>query len=192
MKFIKTYFKYILLALPFLMASCEDDNLFTTVEAPKPQVSDENWQVSAGGVTTGFAEGGRTFRLPNPIENNYRDINFNVTINSNDSRAIDSIFVEIQHLPTIGSNAAQGWVGYEGIKLSDSERGSSYNFDYDLNLDDWSEDYWGEGNFWIATGVFGISREDNTMRLTVVFDDGSSVRLAQVMFSYPLIDAGVE
>ncbi|MBT28565.1 MAG: hypothetical protein CMO01_02810 [Thalassobius sp.] len=192
MNYIKSFIRYLFFALPILLVSCEEDNLFTTTEAPIPQVSEENWEVSAGGVTTGFAEGGRAFRLPNPLESNYRDINFNVTINSNDERVIDSIFVEIQHLPTISSNAAQGWAGYEGIKLTEAERSSSYNFNYDLNLDDWSEAYWGPGNFWIATGVFGIVREDNTMRLTVVFDDGSSVRLAQVMFCYPLTEAGVE
>jgi len=164
-----------LLALSVLLFSCEDDFLFTTIEAEKPQVTDENWVVSAGGVTTGFAEAGRTFRLPNPLEANYRDINVSVTINSNDSRQIDSIFVELQHLPSRPSNQAFGWTGYEGI-----------------NLDDWSESYWGPGNFWIATGVFGINREDNTMRLRVIFDDGSEVRLAQVMFSYPLKDAGIE
>jgi|GEM_PF-5704191 len=191
-----TQIKYILqvalLACSTLLFSCEDDLLFTTVEAPAPQVTDENWEVSAGGVTTGFAEAGRTFRLPNPLEANYREIDISVTINSNDTRQVDSIFVELQHLPSFASNSAQGWAGFEGIKLSESERSSSFNLNYTLNLDDWSESFWGPGNLWIGTGVFGITREDNTMRLRVIFDDGSEVRLAQVMFSYPLSDAGIE
>ncbi len=189
---IKYIIKITLLAFSTLLISCEDDLLFTTVEAPAPQVTDEDWVVSAGGVTTGFAEAGRTFSLPNPLEANYRDIDISVLINSNDTRLVDSIFIELQHIPKFAANSAQGWAGFEGIKLADSERSSAYTLNYTLNLDDWSESFWGPENFWIGTGVFGITREDNTMRLKVIFDDGSEVRLAQVMFSYPLSDAGIE
>ena len=58
MNYIKSFIRYLFFALPILLVSCEEDNLFTTTEAPIPQVSEENWEVSAGGVTTGFAEGG--------------------------------------------------------------------------------------------------------------------------------------
>ncbi|MDN5205190.1 hypothetical protein QQ008_27650 [Fulvivirgaceae bacterium BMA10] len=204
----KLLYIYLCIIISIGFASCEDDILFDTIEVPAPQVTDANWsaEVMDGSgviVNTGFAEGGRVFRLPNPLDETrpWRDIRFQATINSNDSRQIDSISVELQWIPSLPSNAAQGWLFYEGIKVPDAERSSSYSLDYAMNLDEWSDSYVcqtfisgspGCGVLWIAQGVFGITREDNTMRLTVHFDDGSQVRLAQVQFSYFLTDAGVE
>ena len=176
------------------LASCEDDILFDTVEAPNPTVTDEGWTASGGGVTTGFVEGGRSFRLPNPLDpdNLYRDIQFSVTINSNDGRIIDSLAIEFQHVPSLPSNNPQGWSFIEGIKLQDSEKSDSFNFTYNMNFDDVSEVYWGPGNFFIATGVSSIIREDNVVRIGVFFEDGTSFRIAQVQFSYALTEAGEE
>ena len=187
--------KYIsfLLGLIILLG-CEQEILFDTVEAPKPNVSDVDWSASAGGVTTGFAEGGRVFRLPSPLDANnpYRDIRFTVTINSNDQRVIDSLAIEFQHIPSLPSNRAFGWQFYEGIKFEDSERTGSLDLVYDLNLDDLSESYWGEDSFFIGNGASNITREDNVIRIGIFFDDGSSFRLAQVQFSYALTDDGIE
>ena len=177
-----------------VLAGCEEEILFDTVEAPNPTVTDEGWTASGGGVTTGFSEGGRSFRLPNPLDedNPYRDIQFSVTINSNDGRVIDSLAIEFQHVPSLPSNSPQGWSFIEGIKLDDAEKSDSYNFTYNMNFDDVSEIYWDPGDFFIATGAFGIIREDNVVRIGVFFEDGSSFRIAQVQFSYALTEDGEE
>jgi hypothetical protein len=197
------FLNILLSILPLLLIwSCEKDILFDTVEAPSPQVTDVGW--TANGVA--FAEGGRVFRLPNPTEegNIYRDIEFQVQINSNDQRQVDSIAVELQWIPSLPSNAPQGWQPFEGIKIPEGEQSSSFDFTYNLNLDDWNAQYTqiycGPGGCdppIIGVGLlqqFGLvaTREDNTLRLKVFFDDGSMVRLAQVQFSYPLTPAGIE
>ena len=191
----------VILSLVFFW-SCEKEILFDTIEAPPPQVTDVGW--SANGVS--FADGGRVFRLPNPTdeENPYRDIQFQTQINSNDQRQIDSILVELQWIPSLPSNAPQGYQPFEGIKIPEQEQSSSYDFNYNLNLDEWNDQYTqifcGPGGCdpaIIGVGplpAFGLvaTREDNTMRLSIFFDDGSMVRLAPVQFSYPLTPAGIE
>ena len=178
----------IVFVLSFILLStaCKKDILFDTIEADAPSVSDQNWKANG----RSFSEGGRTFYLDNPLANagNYRDILFETTINSNDARKIDSISVELQHLPSFAGNAPQGWQLYEVVRVPAAEQSTRYDFNYNLNLDDWSEVYWGPENFFIGNGSFGITREDNTMRLWVHFNDGTQVRLAQVMFSYSLTD----
>ena len=182
--------------------SCEKDILFDTVDPPEPTVKDSNW--SANGM--GFAEGGRVMRLPNPLDENnpYREIEFQTTINSNDSRKVDSIHIDLQFIPSIPSNAALGWIPYTGFRIPSGEQSSTYDFKYTLNLDEWSDvatvGFCGAGGCqpkWIGTGSlpqFGltVNREDNVMRLNVFFDDGSWVRLAQVQFSYALNEDGEE
>jgi hypothetical protein len=181
------------LAVIVLMSSfmaCDNGDLFKTTEAPTPQVSDVDWTAASLGVTQEFAEGGRLFRLTNPIDvdNPYRDVQFSTVISSNDSRNITSIGVELQNI--VAPYGAQGWAPYVTITIPPAEQAPTYEFTFDLNLDDWSTSYW--GGPLVATGAFGIIREDNTMRYTVNFDDGSSVRLAQIQFSYALTEAGEE
>lgn len=169
-----------------LCSSCKKDVLFDTIEADPPSVTDEGWKANS----VAFAEGGRTFYLDNPLPDagNYRDIFFETTISSNDNRKIDSIGIELQHLPSFASNAPQGWQAYEVLKIPAAMQSTSYTFNYNLNLDDWSEEYWGPESFFIGNASFGITREDNTMRLWVYFDNGTKVRLAPVMFSYSFSD----
>jgi hypothetical protein len=183
--------KYITLVIIVgTMAACDKEQLYKTVELKSPQVSDTNWTATFLGQTVDFVEGGRTFRLSNPLDadNPYRDVQFSTLISSNDSRNIVSITLDLQNI--VAPFGAQGWSEYLTIDIPSAEQGPTYEFVYDLNFDDWSLSYWGIPL--VATGAFGIIREDNTMRYTVTFDDGSTVRLAQIQFSYALTEAGGE
>lgn len=191
-----------------LLAGCQEDILFDTIEAPPPQVSDLNWNASVSGNSLSFAEGGRVFRLPNPLDpdTQFNEIDFSVLINSNDNRNVDSIALELQYIPSIPSNTPLGWDFYQGFKIPEAEQSSEYQFDFTLDLAAWGDHYTctfffgapeGCGFNWVTAGVlapFGIpvAREDNVLRLGVYFDDGSFVRLAQVQFSYPLRSSGIE
>ena len=202
---------YTLIAAVVLFA-CDDENLFDTVEAPAPQVSSTNWTataVDASGTTvytTGFAEGGRLFRLPAPDNDStstvYRDITISTLINSGDSRSVDSVTVWTRWIPSFPSNSPQPWIIYDGISVATRDQAPAYQIDYTLNLDAWADDYicaaygaCGFGIGWSTLGpLFGINiiREDNMMRFTVHFDDGTQETIAQVQMGLPITAAGLQ
>lgn len=210
-------YKLLLVFVITLFVACDDEDLFKTVEAPAPMVTSTDWNataIDAGGntvVSTGFAEGGRLFRLPSPINDTtstaYRDINFSAVFNSGDSRRIASVVIELSWIPSFPSNAAQSWTAYDTLVVDAADQSSTYNLDYTLNLNDWLDDYICfnfvtgtrggcgvlAGDFSNAGPVFGLNiiREDNVIRYTLQFDNGTSERLAQVQFSYPLTEAGM-
>lgn len=192
------------------LAACDEEMLFKTVEAPAPIVTATNWRATAldedGNevATTGFAEGGRLFRLPSPLNDTtsttYRDIRFQAELASGNQRTIDSVTIEYSWIPSFPSNAPQPWTVYDGIAIAEDSRATTYSFSYLLNLDEWMDDYvcfnyitgvpGGCGiTDWQGVGaLFGLNvvREDNMMRLTLHFSDGSFETIAQVQFSYPL------
>ncbi|MEQ8473252.1 MAG: hypothetical protein RIC35_18795 [Marinoscillum sp.] len=194
-----------------LISSCDEENLFDTVEAPAPIVTSTEWEASAldgsgeAIYTTGFAEGGRLFRLPAPNNDStgtaYRDINVQTLLSSGDSRLIDSVTVEFIWIPSFPSNGPQSWVVYDAFKLADSEVATTYQFDYNYNLDTWMDNYacyaYGVCGFdldWVSVGPFfgiNITREDNSMRLRVHFNDGSEAVIAKVQFGLPKTEAGL-
>ncbi|MEQ9468475.1 MAG: hypothetical protein RLN88_13765 [Ekhidna sp.] len=209
---------YLILSLTIaslLLFSCDDENLFDTVEADPPSVTATGWTATAidgGGNTvysTGFADGGRLFRLPGPNDDStstvYRDINVQALFDSGDERTIDSITVWMSWIPSFPSNSPQAWTVYEGISIPPVDRASSYQFDYSYNLDTWMDDYvcfnfitgvpGGCGAVtWSSVGpAFGltITREDNMMRTTLHFSDGTQATIAQVQFSLPRLPSGV-
>ncbi len=215
---MRDIYKFLMLGLiTTLFFACDDEDLFKTVEAPEPTVTATDWNATAldaGGntvVSTGFAEGGRLFRLPSPINDTtsttYRDINFSAIFNSGDERSIASVIIELSWIPSFPSNAAQSWTAYDTLTIETPEQSPVYNLDYTLNLNDWLDDYicfnfitgvpggCGAlgGDFSNAGSVFGLNiiREDNVMRFTLQFDDGTSERLAQVQFGYPLTEEGL-
>ncbi|MFY0608038.1 MAG: hypothetical protein JXR10_15065 [Cyclobacteriaceae bacterium] len=213
MKNIKIIFSLIIAASVFY--ACDEENLFDTVEAPAPTVTSTNWSVSAidtlGGIvhTTGFAEAGRLFRLPGPNNDStstfYRDINVKASFNSGDSRTIDSVTIELRWIPSFPSNAPQPWSVYHGYAIPAAERSTTHEMDYTYNLDEWMDDYacfnyitgtrggCGFTNWNGIPGAFGltITREDNMMRTTLHFDDGTKQTIAQVQFSLPRLSSGL-
>jgi len=208
--------KIYLIFIALIIISCDEEQLFKTAEAPAPEVTSESWQATALDVngneiiSTGFAEAGRVFRLPSPVDDStstsYRDIRFETELFSGGERTIDSITVEFRWIPSFPSNSPQPWTVYDAFLIPESERSNTYLFDYTLNLNAWMDDYvcfnyitgvpGGCGILadWYNVGpLFGLNvvREDNVMRLTLHFSDGTFARIAQVQFSYPLDESAL-
>lgn len=213
MKTIRNILSYMILAAGIL--ACDEEQLFKTAEAPSPTVTASDWTataIDAGGNTVasvGFSEGGRLFRLPGPNNDStstaYRDINVQASFDSGDTRTIDSVAIWMRWIPSFPSNSPQAWSFYEGFSVPAGSRASSYQFDYTYNLDTWIDDYvclnfitgtpggCGAVN-WSSVGpAFGltINREDNMMRATIYFSDGTQETIAQFQFSLPKTPAGV-
>jgi hypothetical protein len=180
------YCLYLMVGLAF--NSCkEDDELFIIKEPPLPQV--RFTFTDADGKPT--REGGNTFLISNPGLGG--SFTFNVKINPNDNRMVDSVMVEYQYsiLTTGGGAASFGWAPWETVPVSTTS--PAYDFTYTFRIQDLNDFYIGDEI--VTTGSFfgtPLARDENETRITAFFNDGTSARSPKLTFTYAVRPSGVE
>jgi hypothetical protein len=180
MKTNNIYFPFLIILLAALLSACKEDEVLKQIAPPRPQVA----------FTFTDAQGNPTrisapnFTIGNPGLNG--SFTFNVQINPNDNRLVDSIFVEYQYglLTSGGGSSTFGWELWDVIDVTTAD--PVYTLTYTFNIADLNENYIGAP--WLTSGKIGntiIARDENETRITVKFTDGSTARSPKMTWTYP-------